>query len=638
MASVNQILLDYFTQCEDDQKYVICKTCNKKISRGSDLAHNANTSNLTGHLKIKSHRQVYEEYSKRREEYDKCVRESLAKNRSKVKILEQQKITSSFEKMQKWKPDDPKSIRLDNIVMEMIAIGNYPFTVVKEMGFNRLVNYLNPRAVLKSDKFYREKLLPTYEGVKNKIRILIDNAQYLSFTSDVWTNKASTTSLLSLTGHYINPEKGTRLKLVLAAAPLAENHTSGYLKDVLLKIISDYNIPSEKIHVLVHDNGNNITKAIHDANVFESARCLAHTLQLVIEDAIHTQRSVNDMLAKARNIVGYFNRSEQGRRYLKAIQLEVGAPQHQLIQSVVTRWNSTFEMLQRLVEQKEVLALYDLRHGLTDSISANEWKLAENCIKILQTFHSITKEISSDVASISMTIPIVRIISEQLQPLEEEGGVGTIRQVLLESMKKRFKDLENKKIYACATYLDPRFKGKFSLSETTRSMAVQWLKEEFDNQPVNIATEEVVPLPSTSSASIQKEEEVPTKRQKFDVWTYMQSVHESDKTNKRQTETDESILSLFEEEIKLFEIIRSTDECGPQMQTNIFDWWERSSFVILKKAARKYLSAPPTSVPSEQLFSTAGEIYDDNRYSLHSDTAEMLLFLNKNLPLINFDY
>ena len=59
---------------------------------------------------------------------------------------------------------------------------------------------------------------------------------------------------------------------------------------------------------------------------------------------------------------------------------------------------------------------------------------------------------------------------------------------------------------------------------------------------------------------------------------------------------------------------------------------------ILSRLARRYLSAPPGSVPSERLFSLAGDIANNKRNRLLPDKVEMLLFLKKNLVLLQYDY
>ena len=49
-------------------------------------------------------------------------------------------------------------------------------------------------------------------------------------------------------------------------------------------------------------------------------------------------------------------------------------------------------------------------------------------------------------------------------------------------------------------------------------------------------------------------------------------------------------------------------------------------------------SAPASSVPSEQLFSKTGLIYDPQRSRLDPSRAEKLLFIKANLPLFEFMY
>jgi len=54
--------------------------------------------------------------------------------------------------------------------------------------------------------------------------------------------------------------------------------------------------------------------------------------------------------------------------------------------------------------------------------------------------------------------------------------------------------------------------------------------------------------------------------------------------------------------------------------------------------ARKFLSAPPPSAASEQLFSAAGQIYSDRRSSLLGENAEKFLFLACSIRLFDYKY
>ena len=57
-------------------------------------------------------------------------------------------------------------------------------------------------------------------------------------------------------------------------------------------------------------------------------------------------------------------------------------------------------------------------------------------------------------------------------------------------------------------------------------------------------------------------------------------------------------------------------------------------FEKLKKMALKYLTAPPSSIESERLFSAGGDIYEATRSRLKADNREYLMFVHYNLKLI----
>lgn len=67
--------------------------------------------------------------------------------------------------------------------------------------------------------------------------------------------------------------------------------------------------------------------------------------------------------------------------------------------------------------------------------------------------------------------------------------------------------------------------------------------------------------------------------------------------------------------------------------TNPLSWWKENEiyYPYLSKLAKLYLGIPATSVPSERIFSTAGDILSAKRATLKPDVVDMTIFLKKNM-------
>ena len=80
-------------------------------------------------------------------------------------------------------------------------------------------------------------------------------------------------------------------------------------------------------------------------------------------------------------------------------------------------------------------------------------------------------------------------------------------------------------------------------------------------------------------------------------------------------------------------ILFQKDRCIVKRTEDPLLWWSQRTAVYpqLHKLARRHLGVPATSVPSERLFSTAGELISQRRTCLKPKNVNNLLFFNKSL-------
>lgn len=217
--------------------------------------------------------------------------------------------------------------------------------MVSDVGFKHLMAAAEPRYALKSEKYYRtEKLQEVYHKIVDKIKALIqpENAGYfLSFTTDCWSGV--TESLMSLTCHFIDAE-WTRKQVMLNTKAMHGSHTGEYLKETFLNMLDDWKISKDRVALVLRDSGANIVKGMKLAELPDLS-CTAHTLQLVVNDGLASQRAIIDVIAILKKCATHFHHSILAKQRLRDIQRELGLPEHNIIQAVPTRWNSTLHML-----------------------------------------------------------------------------------------------------------------------------------------------------------------------------------------------------------------------------------------------------------------------------------------------------
>lgn len=197
-----------------------------------------------------------------------------------------------------------------------------------------------------------------------------------------------------------------------------------------------WQIPRERVHVVIRDNVANMAKAMHEGGL-PTLPCMAHTLQLAVHDRLLAQRMTTDILAMGRRIIGHLKHLSQAYCAFQDVQQQLGQNIKKFQQDMTTQWNSSYYMFQSLLEQKFALAAFGAEHEIPASFSSNQWGLIENIIKILKPFEELTRGLSSSTASAADVIPSVMALKWCLsRDAPSDQGVGTTKAKLLRAVTR----------------------------------------------------------------------------------------------------------------------------------------------------------------------------------------------------------
>ena len=315
-----------------------------------------------------------------------------------------------------------------------------------------------------------------------------------------------------------------------------------------------------------------------------------------------------------------------------------------LVQDVVTRWNSTADMLERFVRLEEpikkVLEDDNFRKSMKNKatgikFSSSDWKVMKNLVSVLKPFKEAIEAVSKSDACVSMSIPTVSSILLTLEPswTERDSGVKDLKARLKKNMENRTAGMERNTTYSVATLLDARYKGYLFRESVAREEAerklVELLKNEIEYIPAEVVIEdepiyldnlnpEKPPLSALASA--------------FERFHKKSDENLANKVIGTDAETPEYLVKSL--------------VSAPCEKSGNLKWWEKfeakanatndNRRLALCNIAKQYLTPPPSSVNVERLFSSAGQVMDEKRANLKPEIVDKILFLRENSIVNNF--
>ena len=653
--------------------YRICLLCfRKQIQKKIDCTKHYTPTPLVNHLRS-AHKEQYEEY---------LVRANDIKKKSKITTSTKMKpITEHFPPVATTKEN------FNRKYAKWIVTNNMPLKTGESSEFKDMIQSLS-KAVTPPD--YRSTIdMLTVKKLQTtaKLKVAI-KGKYFSLTADHWTSLANE-NFGAITLHYIaNFELKTS---VLSCAKHENGATAKEMENQLVSDMRSWELERDFFIGIVTDtaaNMNSLGREIEERWDTKYARhvyCTDHILQLTAVIAFSGDVAVENFaedtsvgcLKKARDLVSHTNSSTAANEKLWKAQRMINPTGfvYKLLQDVVTRWGSTFKLVERVVKLEESIKemfLQEFRNRTSVnqptllekySLSDEDFDGLRNILHILKPLQSAQKALEGDKY---VSISLVPYIIHQLR-IELEGCLGAAnpdtQNDLISLLDKMIDDFNSRwgeessyshqtrrgdrnrqiGIHAYpywAMALDPRTK-KYLPKILTNHREIRRLWDDIEEFCLEEARTTRIPRAEDHvDGEVERGAENPIVRQRNRCGAASFFPESSDE------EMDDAGVSgaLSVQEIVCNEIRKYQSDKGLRLQTDgcyncPLEWWRvhHLDYPHIWKIAERILAIPATSAPSERVFSSAANIVDKKRVRLKPENVDLLVFLRGNKDFVDWD-
>lgn len=270
-------------------------------------------------------------------------------------------------------------------------------------------------------------------------------------------------------------------------------------------------------------------------------------------------------------------------------------------------------MLARLLEQRDAVSLVLASVQGVKNLSAQQWSTADDLASTLQPFLEVTALMSgSSYPTISMVVPVIDGLKHLLS--NTAGGLDVLRGLLSRMINDKFGDVFEDEQLCVATVVDPRFKMAPFDNAQRRDRAVA----------ATVKAMEISTTASVAATASASNTPVTESQQPVSVWSKLDMTSTQSAAN-RPAHSRQDVLRR---ELELY------TEGAPIPRSDCpLSWWAANhpKYPSVAAVARRMLAIPATSVPSERLFSKAGDVVTKKRNRLAATKADRVVFLMDNL-------
>lgn len=521
--------------------------------------------------------------------------------------------------------DKKTTEKFNEAVANFIVTDMMPYNVVEGEGFKKMISVLQPNYQLPGRKAFTETKIPQlFKKTLETAKHLLEEKQFVALTTDCWTSVAME-PFIAVTVHFISGITWELHHICLGCFKLDIDHNAENLQETLLNIIEQWNISVDEISGCTTDNGSNILKCMQLLS-WNHISCFGHTLNIGVKRVFQTPK-YKATITKARNIQNSLARSWKMKRNLKAIQQRLSLPQHSIPSVSETRWWSLLRLLKIVVEQHIALVTmfseFNKHKYRSYSLSSEELNVLECIVRVLEPLEILCEHMCGETYVTSSALwPVYRKLKENIDVAEEtENGQDNedndnsaseqeINKIIVGALDEHYMQPNTKKLLQIATFLDPRFKEEYieSCEEVVAFVKDEALAVKLDNDTTDKRIPDSINVNERKGlAAILKP------------------------SASRKCANSKSTAEMVEDEIEGYKRRAPID-----LNDSPLVWWKSHSAALPRLAtlAKKYLCLTGTSVPSERVFSCAGNIVTDTRSCLSPEHTNELVFLAMNKHLL----
>ncbi|KAJ0594754.1 putative transcription factor C2H2 family [Helianthus annuus] len=501
---------------------------------------------------------------------------------------------------------------------------NYPFSYVEHEGTRDLHKFLHRDVTPITRNTAKADVLRIYDREKTNLKEKLQKVtSRICLTIDLWSS-ITTDGYMVLTAHYIDDSWVLRKK-ILNFKVIPPPHSGELLAEYMVNFLGDWGI-EKKVFTITVDNAKYNDVLVNCLNThfrvnrvllcdgdFTHVRCCAHVLNLIVQGGL---KVIEGVIEKVRESVKYV-RGSSDRKYKFAecihhLSLQCGK---KVRQDIVTRWNSTYLMLDSALAYRNAyarLALVDSRYKTFPS--EQEWARVETITEFLKPFYNITTLFSGTSYPTSDLYfhnvwKIQKCIEDQID------NVDKVLSDMAKEMKKKFdKYWESySMVLSFAVVLDPRYKfklvefcfKKLNMTEKERKAKIDIIfkgMQKLYDMEYGILSRKTSTAGS-SNICVDTSDDL----EGFESFT----------SEYRNVEKEKSQLEMYLKEPVL----------DRKEELDILQYWKENQrrYPQLSLMARDILSIPITTLASESPFSIGGTVLSKYRSSLLSSNVEALL-------------